>query len=394
MILIKSGNIPTEVVYAITAPGAHTNIKTNSIVYVAEASNKETIATALTRRGKVGTSLTRKNDPISNLKIIECSHKSAGGSIWRCSDELNRVFEIREDGLLELMQSVGISNGILGGEYVWARVGNGDMRLVRVGSDLHASLTKSSERKTSSFLKKKEITPGTIYQQKNGEVFLYVGFCTGLTPEPNVSSYDDFKDKVFKRWYDWAVVVGSKDSWAKEQYLRTWQNLDQPPYPKRIEVSYKKHTSPLWVKLSWDEHKSPEENISLLEKNKQTLMMTLHHASKRISWPPIGNCLRACSFVEDKKVIKSFGKLDISNICEQIRELALIELMEDLKSQEDRLKVSSMYENHKKDRILKERNRLKTVGDYMNYGTINPEGQEMDPSYDYWISEIISREPA
>lgn len=336
---LSSGNIPKEIVYCVSAPRqilGGTSDQKASVVYVSDSTNKETTATALNKSGKGSTKIIRTNDPFDGIKIF--GYENYTTSIWKCFDSVGRVLDLTEQTLLDIIVTEGISpDGYINGKYVWARVGNGNMKLVRVGSSLYTCLLAASERKLMKPIKKKDLSPGHVYQQKNGEVFLYVGNCYGFQPENIVNNNNFQTNPSFKRWHDWTQATMNKDSWSKDSYLRKWQTLEQPPRPSRIEVAYKKIHSPLWLKLNWDDERTSEQNLQILENNKETMWTTKNlfsSASELNNFP----CSYFCHLTSNKNLVLEIGKLDIPNIYEQIRKLAVVTLFGDLKYNEDRLK--------------------------------------------------------
>lgn len=112
------------------------------------------------------------NTPRTDVRIIDLDIRGHGGRAYRAVVDGKYLVDMREDVILDAMINLGIGkNATLPGEYVFASV-NSEMKLIRVGSLLHAKMVESTE-----FNKKKKIevlVPGGIYQSKT-KTILYLG---------------------------------------------------------------------------------------------------------------------------------------------------------------------------------------------------------------------------
>lgn len=108
------------------------------------------------------------------LTVVGLEKRMEGGRSFKVVDEKARLFDLREDVLLETLLGVGVSKGgHLGGEFVFARVGS-QMRLVRVGSTLHGEMLKTEKRRQSKNVKETELVVGGIYANRR-ELVIYLG---------------------------------------------------------------------------------------------------------------------------------------------------------------------------------------------------------------------------
>jgi hypothetical protein len=115
----------------------------------------------------------RKNEPFA-ITVIGLEKRMEGGRAFKVIDCVNRMFDLREDILLEALQSVGVSaGGRIAGEFVFAKLGS-QMRLVRVGSSLHDELVKSQSRRQSKNVKESDLVVGGVYANRRGLV-IYLG---------------------------------------------------------------------------------------------------------------------------------------------------------------------------------------------------------------------------
>lgn len=204
---IRSGHIPVDIVYIFGAPVRVTrrwdeaDQPENELTYtevtpafVSDADNQKTIKTGMnwassmcskwnhqTRQaeviGKVQT-LRRENRPISGIKVIGLEHRAEGGRAYKVVTPDGFYFDLREDVLLDTMLTQGVQpGGVLVGEYQWARL-EAEMKLVRVGSQLHTALLEASERSLLASIPKAKFEVGRIYESKQGERGVFLGYIT------------------------------------------------------------------------------------------------------------------------------------------------------------------------------------------------------------------------
>jgi hypothetical protein len=77
---------------------------------------------------------------------------------------------------MDSMIEVGVSTGgVLNGEYIWAKVGS-EMKIVRVGSNLHNALIISTDDRKLKKISRNSLTPGKIYKGKGGNQYLFIGY--------------------------------------------------------------------------------------------------------------------------------------------------------------------------------------------------------------------------
>lgn len=118
----------------------------------------------------------RENLPMEGLKVVTLEHRGNGGRAYKVITPDGFYFDLREDILLDLMKTEGISpGGILNGKFLWARVGS-EMKLVRAGSALYEALLEAGERALMSNISIKALKVGTLYETKKGDRGLFLGF--------------------------------------------------------------------------------------------------------------------------------------------------------------------------------------------------------------------------
>lgn len=128
---------------------------------------------SLAASGKAGAEETILNEPRA-YTVVGLEKRQEGGRSFKVIDDDNRLFDMREDVLLETLLSQGSSiGGRLNGGFVFARIGS-QMRLVRVGSGLHGEMLKSEKRRQSKNVATSELVPGGVYANRRGLV-IYLG---------------------------------------------------------------------------------------------------------------------------------------------------------------------------------------------------------------------------
>lgn len=118
----------------------------------------------------------RPNKPLKNLRVFHLEQRAEGGRAYKVLDEDGYVWDMREDVFVEACIECGIKKGgIIGGQYVWA-VNHTQMRLVRVGSQLHKDLSDAGKRRKQKKLGVKDLVPGKVYANAAGELAYFAGF--------------------------------------------------------------------------------------------------------------------------------------------------------------------------------------------------------------------------
>jgi hypothetical protein len=117
----------------------------------------------------------RKNEPISELKVVELERRTQGGRAYKVVHYGGYLVDMREDVIMDVIFNAGIDEGgVLKGEFVWARHGS-EMKLVRVGSQLHKDLVEATNRKKEKKISNKDLVVGGIYETAGGSKAVYLG---------------------------------------------------------------------------------------------------------------------------------------------------------------------------------------------------------------------------
>ena len=424
---IRSGNIPKELTYIFSSPqslkiswedveeeeGDTVKMETVHPTFVSDSTNEGTLSTGRNwakHRGNAQTwdpatgkwtkaqnhpvqEVTRKNEPITKLRIFGIDYRYNGGRAWKCADKDGYYFDLREDVLLDLMRTAGVSEGgYLNGEYIWAKVAQ-EMKLVRVGSELHAALIESTERREMKLISKKEYEPFHVYQKKTGERYLYIGHCQHFaTNLPKYAKDDERTD----RWYRWSNGMNDKNSWIGQDYFRKYRSWDEPQRPVRMEVAFKAEREHVFIPLDgvWNDKKSAEENVKALQaKGKKFLESVIsknRYGNIGANNAPSSYALTSSvDFSSSLKFVNDLGVINIPSIYEQIREETLEYILKWQAWMATAPKQPGQNSNH----IMAERSRVRGVANMISWGTIHPKTDDFDPSHDDWVTMLISKEP-
>lgn len=430
---VASGNIPKEITYV--AAGEQTiritwedaeqedeqssndGVITETVrpTFVSDAANEKTLATArnwaknaskvynyqkkIWEVRPVGKEITKKNEPSDGYRIFNLDVRAQGGRAWKCGDNEGHYFDLREDVLLDLLRTEGVSpGGYLNGKYIWAKV-NSTMKLVRVNSELHKALIKTTNRREMKNLKKSELKPWTIYQEKNSNTFLHVGKYNFF--DISVDQVNKVKENE-KQTVLWENVLREREQnkakpnsnltgWSfnqdyyQSQYARAYGNQPPPPV-KKVEFAVKSLSHTLWIPLSfygskWSDSASESTNKrfveNILKKFSEKLLVTEHNEFSVIKYGTFKDL--------GPKVVMEGFPVNPVNISENIRDLALHNYLQE---------VNQLMNIKNQTLITKERERLKIAARWIQFGTISLEGEELPENIlDFWMTEIISKEP-
>lgn len=160
-----------------------------------------------------------ENTPIQNIRVASLEHRGNGGRAYKVIINDLYYVDMREDVILDTMITCGIEKGaVLKGEYVWAKYG-AQMKLVRVGSQMHVEAMKNPDPSDMKEIKPGDIEVGGVYESKSGNKLMYLGaFSTYYFMQSErsgyfVSRYDRYYDQhlVKKRVHVFLDVMFSKN---------------------------------------------------------------------------------------------------------------------------------------------------------------------------------------
>ena len=208
--------------------------------YCSDSANKKTLETGSNWRsheggeyveGKGWTAhapatdiIERDNSPIDNIRVISLEVRSEGGRAYKVVTPDGFYFDLREDVLLDTMLNNKIEQGVLGGSYVWAKVGS-QMKLVRVGSELHEALIEADARHRNAPLSKTSFVIGQCYRNKKGDNRMFLGEFATLEVQ-----VEEEKDQYNRNIYDHSIGDYRYVHQGVKQHKKVQVWLEVPDY--------------------------------------------------------------------------------------------------------------------------------------------------------------------
>ena len=121
----------------------------------------------------------QENLPIT-LKIVDLEARGNGGRAYKVVDSENRLFDLREDQLIDAIRYAGIQpGGTIAGTFVWG-VTNSTTKLIFVGGELYNTTLEREKMdaaaKTAGLITGTKFVFGEMYSNgQKGEAYLYMG---------------------------------------------------------------------------------------------------------------------------------------------------------------------------------------------------------------------------
>jgi hypothetical protein len=150
---------------------------------------------------KVAKQVVVDNSPIDNIKVIGLDIRGNGGRAYKVVINDLYYVDMREDVILDVMFETGIqAGGKLNGTFIWVKYG-AQLKLVRIGSQLHKEFIIENERYESFVeIKPKDVEVGGLYEMKSGKILLYLGKMNYYRYYQNIKrgwsySKDEYYDK-------------------------------------------------------------------------------------------------------------------------------------------------------------------------------------------------------
>jgi hypothetical protein len=155
---------------------------------------------------------------MTGVRVVGLERRLEGGRAYKAVLPFGDFYvDLREDVLLDTLLTVGVEpGGVLNGEYVFGKV-RSQMKLVRVGSDLHEVLYESMRRAEMKPIGKDDITYGGVYETKSGTKYLCCGMVS--TVEYKCPTIDTLKRKPAKKAF-LVLELQGKD-WASASSMET-----------------------------------------------------------------------------------------------------------------------------------------------------------------------------
>lgn len=243
-----------------------------------------------------------ENKPLKNIKVCSLEHRGEGGRAYKILIDDKYYVDLREDVLVDVMLKAGISvGGILGGTYIWGKLRN-QMRIIRVGSELHNLLLDSNIKKDLPKIRKGDLEVGAIYKSRQGDCGIFIDY-VNTTTMANAS--DDFKfyyttqkkAMLFYTPYSHEDPVDSFNSMSNKNMCYKFKICSSHNYIEKIgsvtidkdyvflirSAAKKEITDDI---LEFTGHKKPDNNYSKI--NKSTLITNIVYYSSKLNLTKYG----------------------------------------------------------------------------------------------------------
>lgn len=363
-------------------------------IYVSDATNNTTLGSGrawasqrsrtydfLTKQYKVEplpAEITRENKPFSGIRILGVEQRGNGGRAWKCHiEDGNYYIDLREHILLEAMANAGIrKGGYLEGEYIWGRE-TVEMRLIRVGSNLHKKLTNSTIRKNLPLIPKTDYVAGKLYQEKNGTVYLYLG---------NVNGWESNRST---KW--WGETTKNFNNFV-ENKIDFYRTYTKPTDPGRIEISTREYSRSACMKIpNWNDAKtySQKDIDALCLSPLKTIESHLNHYGV---WELQSTVDIAGKF----SPVQIVGEVNLDLIFPVIRKIAEDVFIRNIPYHglKDKGFIGQKpIESKEPDFRRKERERLADACQLLPYVTIYGESGNPPKNVEEWLDWCVSKEP-
>lgn len=200
----------------------------------------------------------RPNRPMSGIRVVALEERGKGGRAYKVVTPDYLYFDLREDVLLDSLLHTKIENGVLSGEYVFARVGS-EMKLIRVGSYLHEKMVEATAISNSKKLTPKDYVVGGIYKNKTSTQ-MFLGWFNSLQLDPTYKQhYNYYGDK---KLISVNVVVAGKKA--------VFVNIDKgEPLYSTYDINIVK--SPSFTEQVGKKDLSEEQALEIVKKSIQGL---------------------------------------------------------------------------------------------------------------------------
>lgn len=211
--------------------------------FAVDASSKDGRETAARWAGEGSTAQELDNDPIKAVEILSLEKRQEGGRAYkvRLQGVLDGTLyvDMREDVVLDALIASGAKKGgILAGPFVWGRYET-QLRLVRVGSTLHAAMLKAAERKATKELTQADYELGGVYLTRKLDAMVYLGKCdvddivetkkAERYPSRKPAQYGVKLERGVNVWVDLSLYVESEADREKiELWAEEWDGMHDP----------------------------------------------------------------------------------------------------------------------------------------------------------------------
>lgn len=254
-----------------------------------------------------------ENVPVNNVRILSLEERGNGGRAYKAIIH-NYYVDLREDVLMDTVLKVGIEpGGILKGEYVWAKMGS-QMKLVRIGSELHRLIMEFESKKDIKPVGKGDLEVGGVYQDRKKNRAIFIGYVntTGFKEEKKPDYYDRANKKptfnyetttikkglLFYEIYNFETVEKSvkemttKDSDYQYKIVKSHSYIEKVGQVQLTDGLIERLRSKALKQvkdhiLEFTGHKDPKKNVQRIDD--WYLTETIAYHSKHLNLHPYGS---------------------------------------------------------------------------------------------------------
>jgi hypothetical protein len=203
-----------------------------------------------------------ENKPLSNVKVLSLEQRGQGGRAYKALID-NFYVDLREDVLMDTLLQSGVEpGGLLKGEYVWAKMGS-QMKLVRVGSELHRLVVEFDSKKDIKPVGKADLEVGGVYQDRKKNKAIFVGYVNTVVFK-SLSDKPSYQRRGEKVTFDFKQTTIKKAMLFYELYdfEKMEKNIKEMKKSER-DYSYKIKKSHTYIEKT-DQVKIPDDIIEYL----------------------------------------------------------------------------------------------------------------------------------
>lgn len=141
-----------------------------------------------------------ENEPVKNIRLLSLELRSQGGRAYKAVIDDQFYVDLKEDVLMDALLQTGVMpGGKLQGEFIWVKL-RSQLKLVRVGSELHRLVLEFDSKKDTKPISKNELEVGGIYQTRKKEKALFLGYVN--TTQYTIAAIKDQKKYDYLRQPD------------------------------------------------------------------------------------------------------------------------------------------------------------------------------------------------
>lgn len=181
---------------------------------------------------------TRKNEPITGVQVVALEERGNGGRAYKVKTKDKYYFDMREDVMLDTMVTDGIAKGgILNGRFIFGRVGS-QMKLVRIGSELHKALLEAVFTNKTKALDKETFQVGDVLENKSGKQKVFCGwistanFSLSMKVKPN-------KSQIYTNKTTYVDSFSYNEMPKAMLWLNTWSKFNEKDYRSYVKDAMK-----------------------------------------------------------------------------------------------------------------------------------------------------------